>query len=98
MFDLPSGYSCVVPAFSGATNSLYAYTSRSRDTFDLVGFNWVKTRHITYNYDQDLSSYVCLTVDKVIPSEVQVGFILPATIIVLCFFNIILKMFMGVRR
>lgn len=98
MFEIPQGYSCVVPAYSSASNSLYAYNSRVRDTYDLIGFNWVRTRHLTTNYDQDLSSYECLTVDKVVPSEVLVHFVLPATLIVLCFFALIIKMFMGVRR
>lgn len=97
-FELPTGYSCIVPASATSSSTIYAYTSRSRDTFDLLGFDWVKTRHVTYNYDQDLSSYLCLDQSKLVPTSVLESFVLPATLIVLCFFAIIIKMYMGVKR
>lgn len=98
MFKLPTGYQCIVPAYSSAQNSLYAYNSRSRDTYDLIGTDWVRTRRLTYSYDQDLSGFDCLSMDKLVPTDITFMLVLPATILVICFFNLILKMFMGVRR
>ena len=97
-FELPTGYRCLTPASATSEQTIYAYNSRERDTYDLIGFDWVKTRHLTYNYDQDLSSYQCLTQSKLVPTTVLQSMILPATLIVICFFTIILNMFMGVRR
>lgn len=97
-FKLPTGYRCIVPASAGSQTTIYAYNLRERDTYDLVGYEWVKTRHVTYNYDQDLSSYLCLTQEKLVPTSTLDVFVLPATLLVICFFNLILKMFMGVRR
>lgn len=97
-FKLPTGYRCIVPASSTSQTQLFAYNNRERDTYDLVGFDWVKTRHVTYTYDQDLSSYLCLNQEKLVPTPVLEAFVLPAAIFVICFFNLILKMFMGVRR
>lgn len=97
-FKLPTGYRCIVPASATTQNSIYAYNLRERDTYDLVGFDWVKTRHNTYTYDQDLSQYICLTQEKLVPTDVMSNFILPAVILVVVFFGLILKMFMGVKR
>ena len=97
-FKLPENYQCIVPASTSSQTSIYAYNARERDQYDLVGYNWVKTRHQTYNYDQDLSTLICLNQEKLVPTDTLNSFILPATIFVICFFNLILKMFMGVRR
>lgn len=92
-FEVPSGYDCITT--SGGT-TLTAYTNNSRDTFTLIGFDWVKTQH--YTGSQNYSNLVCYEGAKIIPSSVQVEFVLPAVIIMLCFFKVILNMFMGVRR
>lgn len=97
-FKLPTGYACIVPASTTSQTTIYAYNSRERDRYDLIGFDWVKTQHTTYNNPQDLSSYLCLSQEKLVPTDTLNLCILPATILVLCFFNLILKMFMGVRR
>lgn len=98
MFNLPEGYSCIVPASATSDTTLYAYKSRQRDTYDLIGFDWVKTRQVDYTYNVDLSGYFCLDSTTVVPSSIKAQFILPASLFVLAFFAIILKMFMGVRR
>lgn len=98
MFELPTGYQCIIPASTTSQTTIYAYNLRERDRYDLIGFDWVKTQHNSFNVNQDLSSYICLTQEKLVPTDALLGFVLPATLIVLAFFNIILKMFMGVRR
>lgn len=98
MFKLPTGYECIVPVVAGSETQIYAYDARRRDTYDLINFEWIKTRHITTNYDQDLSSFDCLPLDTLVPNSIRASFVLPSVIIVLCFFYLILKMFMGVRR
>lgn len=98
MFKLPTGYDCIVPVVAGSETQVYAYDARRRDTYDLINFEWVKTRHITYNANQDLSSYDCLSNDILVPNSIRVSFILPATLFILAFFTIIIKIFMGVRR
>lgn len=95
-FKLPTGYDCIVP--NATDTQFYAYNRRVRDTFVLTGFDWRLNTHTTFNYDQDLSQYNCYSGEKLVPTSVLTSCILPATIIVLCFFSLILKMFMGVRR
>lgn len=97
-FELPTGYSCIVPASTTSQTTIYAYNRRIRDRFDLIGFDWVKTQTTSYSYDQDLSSLLCLTQEKLVPTDVGVHFVLPAVILVLAFFSVVMKMFMGVRR
>lgn len=92
-FEVPTGYNCITT--SGGT-TLTAYTNTYRDTYTLIGFDWVRTQRTTGN--QNYSTLVCYEGSKIIPSNVQAEFILPATIIVLCLFKLILNMFMGVRR
>lgn len=92
-FAVPSGYDCIT---TSGGNTLSAYGGGFRDTYTLIGFDWVKTAHSNYNYGYGDS--VCYAGDKIIPSSIQAEFILPAVIIVLCFFKLILNMFMGVRR
>lgn len=95
-FELPTNYQCIVP--NATDTQFYAYNSRSRDTYVLTGFDWRLTAHASFNYDQDLSQYNCYTAEKLVPTSVLLSFVLPATLFVLCFFALILKMFMGVKR
>lgn len=96
MFELPDTYNCLVPTTS--QTQIYAYTSRSRDTYDLVGFDWVLTRHVSYNYDQDLSQYNCLDTTHVVPASIKVEFVLPAMLFVLYFFYVVYGVIMGRTR
>lgn len=93
MYDLPSGYSCITRSNDG--NYLYAYSGSTRDTYGINGFSWQKIASSDYNTIP--SSAVCLSGNQY-PNEMVNSLILPATIIVLCFFGVILNMFMGVRR
>lgn len=96
MFELPDSYDCLVPTSS--QTEVNAYTARSRDTYDLVGFDWVRTRHIVYNYDQDLTQYVCLDTTHVVPASIKVQFVLPAMLFVLYSFYLIFGSIMGALR
>lgn len=95
-FKLPTGYDCIVP--NASDTQFYAYKSRARDTYVLTGYDWRLNTHTTTNYDQDLTQYNCYVSDKLVPTSVLNNMILPAVIVVLCFFSLVLKMFMGVRR
>lgn len=92
-FEVPSGFSCITT--SGGT-TLTAYKSNQRSTYTLIGFDWIETSRTTGS--QTWNNVVCYQGSKLIPSSVQTEFILPATLIVLAFFGVILNMFMGVRR
>ena len=95
-FELPTNYQCIVP--NATDTQFYAYNSRTRDTFVLTGYEWRLNTHVSFNYDQDLSQYNCYTSEKLVPTSVLNSFVLPSCIIVLCFFALIIKMFMGVKR
>lgn len=93
MYELPTGYQCITRSNDG--NYLYAYNSNIRDTYGINGFSWQK---ISTNYNSSLpNSSVCLESPQY-PNQFAQSLILPATLIVLAFFKIILNMFMGVRR
>lgn len=92
-FEIPTGFNCITT--SGGT-TLTAYKTNSRSTYTLIGFDWVETARTTGT--QNYSTLVCYQGSKLIPSSVMVEFVLPATLIMLAFFGVILNMFMGVRR
>lgn len=93
MYELPSGYSCVTRSNDGSY--LYGYNSGVRDTYTINGAKWQK---ISTSYSSSLpNSPVCLSGNQ-FPASFFPSLILPATLIVLAFFKVILNMFMGVRR
>lgn len=93
MYAVPTGYNCIT---TSGGNQLTAYTNTSRDVYTLIGYDWVRTSHTTGS--QNYSSLVCYTGEKLVPADIQIQFVLPATLILLAFFHVILNMFMGVRR
>lgn len=95
MFKLPEGYDCIQVYSAG--NMISARRYNSQDTYVLNGFKWVQIDHQDTGYHSPSCSYNYL--DKYfVPSSVQPFFILPAVIIVLSFFIVVYKMFMGIRR
>lgn len=94
MFELPTGFDCIVPSDHGYT--ITAYTPTQRSTYQLIGFDWVETNR--YYTTQSYSNVYCYTGPIMVPADVKVQFVLPAVIIVLCFFHVIMNMYMGVRR
>lgn len=72
-FSLPQGYSCL----QKNSSQVYAYDStyRSRDTFELINFKWIKTATSSNNNGYTVS--VCLPTDMtyLIPDSVTSGFL-----------------------
>lgn len=93
MYELPAGYTCVTRSNDGSY--LYGYTNNTRDTYTVNGFTWQKIA--TSSYYQLPDSSVCLSGNQY-PLAFTTSLILPAVLIVLCFFKVILNMIMGVRR
>ena len=95
-FELPTGYNCLQVSTLG--NMITARTSNYSDTYILNGFKWVQVER---NYFSGHYSNTCtynFTEKYFVPPSLQSAFVLPATIIVLAFFTVIYKMFMGIRR
>lgn len=90
MFDIPSGYSCVV-RYNDTT--LYAYRNNTRDTYTLNGFDWQKTG--TNSSSSLPNNSVCVK-DYQIPSQTFGAIILSACVIVIVFFAVLYKAIMGV--
>lgn len=95
MFKLPSGYDCLQVYSAG--NMISARKYGSQDTYVLNGFNWVQIDHQDTSHYSNTCSYN-FPGKYFVPSSVQPFFILPAVIIVLSFFIVVYKMFMGIRR
>lgn len=95
MFKLPTGYDCI-QVYSGG-NLISARKYGSQDTFALNGFNWVQIDHADTSHYSSSCSYNYIG-EYFVPGSIQAFFVLPATIIVLAFFTVIYKMFMGIRR
>lgn len=93
MFSLPSGYQCITRSNDG--NYLYAYNNSIRHTYSLNGLTWQKIGSTQYSNIPD--SAVCVEGSQY-PNQMANSLILPATIIVICVFKLILNMFMGVKR
>ncbi len=93
MYELPSGYTCITRSNDGSY--LYGYRDNTRDTYTVNGFSWQKIA-TSYN-SQTPNSSVCLQVNQY-PNSFTNSLIMPATLIVLCFFGVVLKMFNGVHR
>lgn len=92
-FERPSNYDCVV---RNSDTQLYGYRNNVRDTFIPNGLYWQKTATSSYNTIPNGS--VCLSDSPVYPSALLSPLLVSATLVVLCFFSLIIKMFMGVRR
>lgn len=95
MFKLPSGYDCIQVYSGGSLISARKYGSQ--DTFALNGFDWVQIDHADTSHYSSSCSYN-YPGQYFVPGSIQAFFVLPATIIVLSFFTVIYKMFMGIRR
>lgn len=95
MFKLPSGYDCIQVYSGGSLISARKYGSQ--DTFALNGFDWVQIDHADTSHYSSSCSYN-YPGQYFVPGSIQAFFVLPATIIVLAFFTVIYKMFMGIRR
>lgn len=96
-FELPTGYNCL--QVSGTGQQVTARTSNYSDTYILNGFKWVQIDRVYYNGSYHSNSCSFNYTDKYfVPPSLQSAFVLPATIIVLAFFTVIYKMFMGIRR
>lgn len=96
-FNLPSGYACITRQNDDTLIGHYSgyYT---RDTLTLINWKWVKTSTSTSTYPSHPSNYSCLNLSRYVPNSTMNALILPAVIIVLCLFKVIMNMFMGVRR
>lgn len=95
MFELPTGYECLVPSAQGYT--VTAYKPNQRSTYQLIGFDWIETARV-YSTSLTYPTVACYEQSQLVPADVKVQFILPAVLIILCFFKVIMNMFMGVRR
>lgn len=96
-FELPTGYNCLQVSSTGS--QVTARSSNYSDTYILNGFKWVQVDRVYYNGSYHSNSCTYNYTDKYfVPPNLQSAFVLPATIIVLAFFTIIYKMFMGIRR
>jgi len=95
MFKLPSGYDCIQVYSGGSLISARKYGSQ--DTYALNGFDWVQIDHADTSHYSSSCSYN-YPGQYFVPGSIQAFFVLPATIIVLAFFTVIYKMFMGIRR
>ena len=95
MFKLPSGYDCIQVYSGGSLISARKYGSQ--DTYALNGFDWVQIDHADTSHYSSSCSYN-FPGQYFVPGSIQAFFVLPATIIVLAFFTVIYKMFMGIRR
>ena len=95
MFKLPSGYDCIQVYSGGSLISARKYGSQ--DTFALNGVDWVQIDHADTSHYSSSCSYN-YPGQYFVPGSIQAFFVLPATIIVLAFFTVIYKMFMGIRR
>lgn len=89
-FEIPTeDYFCVVRQND---TTLYAYQGNRRDTFTLNGLEWQKTG--TSTNSSTPSNLVCVTSPQ-IPSSVLTGVVISSTLVMACFFYLILKI---VRR
>lgn len=91
-FKRPTNYQCVVRQ---SDDTLYAYNGYTRDTYTLINWEWKKTyTHSSSSYF-NYNGYICLSDEYVVPNQTMNFFILPAVLIVLCLFKVIMNMFMG---
>lgn len=95
MFKLPTGYECIQVYSAG--NMISARKYGSNDTYVLNGFKWEQIDHQDTGHYYGSCSYN-FPGKYFVPGSIQAFFVLPATIIVLAFFTVLYKMFMGIRR
>lgn len=95
-FELPTGYNCLQVSSTG--QHVTARNSNYSDSYILNGFKWVQIDRVYYTGSYSNSCTYNYTDKYFVPPNLQSAFVLPSTIIVLAFFIVIYKMFMGIRR
>lgn len=91
-YKLPDGYSCIDVVND---DTLYAYLSNRRDTYRLNGFKWEKTAETSYSYG--VACNYGFKSGYYVPHDHSAAMILPAILVVLAIFHIILNFFKGIH-
>lgn len=91
-FDIPEDYNCVTRQND---TTLYAYKNNIRDTYTLNGLEWEHTA--SSNFNNTYNNLICVSGSQV-PSQVTPWLIGCGFVLMLCIFNHIIKMIIGVRR
>lgn len=87
MFEVPSGYDCVV---RNSDTSLYAYSGNTRTSFIPNGFSWQSTSVSTTSSRPSTS--LCVTSPQ-FPSAFSSTILIGGYIFAICFFVMIYKIF-----
>lgn len=93
-YKIPTGYSCISIVDD---SSFFAYKNNQRDTYRLNGFKWQKVGQTTYNNSYYYNCDHNYNGSHFVPSSHAAAMIMPATLIVLCVFSLILKFFRGIH-